>query len=111
MMMTKDALIKQYNLYTEEDVDNIKLEHQKQIKLVKKAAEVQMRNIKMLAKDKARLMLEKTVARINSQFQQEILSILVDYQVLKEHLGKQERENKELKKRLIEVEYEIAQRN
>eukprot|EP00347_Sterkiella_histriomuscorum_P011268 403373102 len=109
--VSKDALIKQYNLYTEDDIENMKQEHLKQVRLVKKAAEVQMRNIKMLAKDKARLMLEKTVKRINEQFQQEILSILTDHSIVKEQLGKQERENKELKKRLIQVEFEIAQRN
>eukprot|EP00347_Sterkiella_histriomuscorum_P009793 403339870 len=65
--VSKDALIKQYNLYTEDDIENMKQEHLKQVRLVKKAAEVQMRNIKMLAKDKARLMLEKTVKRINDQ--------------------------------------------
>ena len=38
------------------------------MKRLKKAAEVQMRNIKMLAKDNAKKMLEQTVIRINEKF-------------------------------------------
>lgn len=73
-----------FNYYSEEDVLQLKSDQEKQIRLIKKAAEIQMRNIKILAKENAKKMIEETVARINKQFQSEIIDLLHDYQVLKE---------------------------
>lgn len=51
--------------YTDEEVSRIKQDHEKKLHKLKKAAEVQMRNVKLMAKDRARKMMEDTVARIN----------------------------------------------
>ena len=51
---------------------------------LKKAAEVQMRNVKAMAKESARRMLEETVARIKRQFQRETLHILVEFDNMRE---------------------------
>lgn len=68
----------------------MRAEHTKALKRLKKAAEMQMRNIKLLAKDKAKEMLEQTVRRINKQFQQEVLSMLEEFQSLKEQIYKRD---------------------
>ena len=69
---------------------------------MKRAAAVQMRNIKLLAKEKARQLLESTVVRINEQFQSEILQMLVDYSDLKETLAKKDKKIKELRRQVID---------
>ena len=61
-----------------------------------------MRNIKLLAKEKARQLLESTVVRINEQFQSEILQMLVDYSDLKETLAKKDKKIKELRRQVID---------
>ncbi len=63
-----------------------------------------MRNIKMLAKDKAKTLLEKTVMRINEEFQREILGLLVDHSTIKDMLSKYEREAKLYIKKITEQE-------
>lgn len=50
--------------YTEEEMQRVKADCEKKIGKLKKAAEVQMRNVKLMAKDRARKMMEETVARI-----------------------------------------------
>jgi hypothetical protein len=52
------------NSYTEEEMQRVKADWEKKITRLKKAAEVQMRNVKLMAKDRARKMMEDTVARI-----------------------------------------------
>ena len=54
--------------YTEEEVQRIKADCEKKITKLKKAAEVQMRNVKLMAKDRARKLMEDTVNRIKKQF-------------------------------------------
>ncbi|CDW84153.1 UNKNOWN [Stylonychia lemnae] len=111
IMTTKEAMMKQNILYTEAEVQSIRNENARQVRLVKKAAEVQMRNIKMLAKEKARDMLEKTVRRINEQFQHEIVALLLDYSNIREQLTKNERDTRVMRKRITEQEVDITQRN
>ena len=78
---------------------------------MKRAAAVQMRNIKLLAKEKARQLLESTVVRINEQFQSEILQMLVDYSDLKETLAKKDKKIKELRRQVIDQEDDIVLKN
>ena len=70
-----------------------------------------MRNIKLLAKEKARQLLESTVVRINEQFQSEILQMLVDYSDLKETLAKKDKKIKELRRQVIDQEDDIVLKN
>jgi hypothetical protein len=74
----------------------IKELHQK-INNIKKSSEVDMANAKKIATEKAKLMLEETVKRINKQFQNEVSNIVADFRGLKQDLATKEREIKALK--------------
>lgn len=62
----------------------IKAEADKKVLRFKKVAEVQMRNVKMQAKDKARQMLEETVNRVKKQFLREMLHMLIEFEQMRE---------------------------
>jgi hypothetical protein len=47
--------------YTEEEVQRIRADYEKKMLKLKKAAEVQMRNVKMMAKERARRLLDETL--------------------------------------------------
>ena len=49
-------------------MDELKKDHDKNLKRIKKAAEVQMRNIKILARDHAKKLIAESVNQINHQF-------------------------------------------
>ena len=53
-----------------------------------------MRNVKAMAKESARRMLEETVARIKKQFQRETLHILVEFDNLREQVMRKDKDLK-----------------
>ncbi len=56
-------------------------------------------------------MVERTVNTINRQFQQEVLSMLEEFQTLREKIAQKERENKELRLRTMNQEMLVSERN
>ena len=70
--------------YNQADVDKLKAEQDRKVLKLKKAAEIQMRNVKLMAKDKARKLLEETVGRLKRQFQKEMLHMLVEFDHMRE---------------------------
>ena len=70
-----------------------------------------MRNVKLMAKDKARKILEETVSRIKKQFQRETLTILVEFDNMREQLIKKDKEVKAISKHLILQENDIMLKN
>lgn len=97
--------------YTDEEVQRIKADCEKKITKLKKAAEVQMRNVKLMAKDRARKLMEDTVARIKKQFQREMLHMLVEFDTLRDQVIRKDKDLKVIAKNLYEQEDEITLKN
>ena len=86
-------------------------DYEKKIAKLKKVAEVQMRNVKVLAKDKAKTLLDETVNRLKRYFQREMLHILVEFDTVRETVIKRDKELKLVARRLIDQEDEIVLKN
>ena len=71
-------------IYTEEDMTRMKGDNEKKIQKLKKAAEVQMKNVKVMAKDRAKKLMDITIDKIKRQFQREMMHILVEFDTLRE---------------------------
>jgi ribosomal protein L17 len=70
-----------------------------------------MKNVKVLAKDKAKSLLDETVNRMKRYFQREMLHVLVEFDQIRETVLKRDKELKLVAKRLIQQEDEIVLKN
>ena len=70
-----------------------------------------MRNVKVLAKDKAKTLLDETVNRLKRYFQREMLHILVEFDTVRETVIKRDKELKLVARRLIDQEDDIVLKN
>ena len=70
-----------------------------------------MKNVKILAKDKAKSLLDETVNRMKRYFQREMLHVLVEFDQIRETVLKRDKELKLVAKRLIQQEDEIVLKN
>ena len=70
-----------------------------------------MRNVKVLAKDKAKTLLDETVDRLKRYFQREMLHILVEFDQVRENVLKKDKEVKVVARRLIDQEDDILLKN
>lgn len=86
-------------------------DYEKKIAKLKKVAEVQMRNVKVLAKDKAKTLLDETVNRLKRYFQREMLHILVEFDTVRETVIKRDKELKLVARRLVNQEDDIVMKN
>ena len=55
-------------MVSEDQIQEVRNDYEKKIAKLKKVAEVQMRNVKVLAKDKAKTLLDETVNRLKRYF-------------------------------------------
>jgi hypothetical protein len=81
-------------IYTGEDMQRLKQDNEKKIIKLKKAAEVQMKNVKVMAKDRAKKLLTETVERMKRQFQREMLHMLVEFDHLRDQVVKKDKDVK-----------------
>ncbi len=98
-------------IYTEEDMVRIKTENEKKIVKLKKAAEVQMKNVKVLAKDRAKKVMDVTIDKIKRQFQREMMHMLVEFDTLRDQVVKKDKDIKMVAQNLIDQEIDITQKN
>jgi hypothetical protein len=70
-----------------------------------------MRNVKLLAKDRARKLMEETVRRVKKQFQREMLHMLVEFDTLRDQVIRKDKDLKVVGKYLFDQEAEIAEKN
>ncbi len=95
-------------IYTEEDMVRIKTENEKKIVKLKKAAEVQMKNVKVLAKDRAKKVMDVTIDKIKRQFQREMMHMLVEFDTLRDQVVKKDKDIKMVAQNLIDQEIDIT---
>lgn len=86
-------------------------ENDKKVYKLKKAAEVQMRNVKQMAKDRAQKMIDETLVIIKKRFEKEMLHMMLEYDELREIVVKKDREVKSIAANLILQEAQIAEKN
>ena len=86
---------------SEDDINRLKAENDKKISKLKKAAEVQMRNVKMMAKDRAKKMVDETLANVKKKFEKEMLHMMLEFDQLREVVVKKDREVKSIAANLI----------
>jgi hypothetical protein len=75
---------------------------------LKKAAEVQMKNVKVMAKEKAKKLMDATIDKIKRHFQREIMHLLVEFDSLRELVVKKDKDIKMVANNLIDQEIDIA---
>lgn len=98
-------------IYTEEDMTRIKSDNEKKIQKLKKAAEVQMKNVKVMAKDRAKKLMDITIEKMKRQFQREMMHMLVEFDTLREQVVKKDKDIKMVATNLIDQEIDIACKN
>ena len=96
---------------SEDDINRLKAENDKKVSKLKKAAEVQMRNVKMMAKDRAKKMVDETLANVKKKFEKEMLHMMLEFDQLREVVVKKDREVKSIAANLILQEALIAEKN
>ncbi len=89
-------------IYTEEDMTRIKSDNEKKIQKLKKAAEVQMKNVKVMAKDRAKKLMDITIEKMKRQFQREMMHMLVEFDTLREQVVKKDKDIKMVATNLID---------
>lgn len=98
-------------IYTEDDMTRVKTDNEKKILKLKKAAEVQMKNVKVMAKDRAKKLMDVTIDKMKRQFQREMMHILVEFDHLRDQVVKKDKDIKMVAQNLIDQEIDIAQKN
>ena len=72
---------------------------------------MQMRNVKMMAKDRAKKMVDETLANVKKKFEKEMLHMMLEFDQLREVVVKKDREVKSIAANLILQEALIAEKN
>ncbi len=89
----------------------MKQECEKRLTKLKRAAEIQMRNVKMLARERARKLIEETLVRAKRQFRREMLNMLVEYDSMRDQVLKKDKDLVRVQALLIEQEKDITLKN
>ena len=70
-----------------------------------------MKNVKVMARERAKSLLDETVERMRRQFQREMMHVLVEFDHLREQVVKKDKDIKMVAQNLIDQEADIAQKN
>lgn len=92
-------------------MQKLKEDCDKRLFKLKKAAEIQMRNVKIMARDRAKKLIEEALVRAKRQFKGEMLNMLVEFDAMRDLVVKKDNDLVKVQALLIEQEKEVTLRN
>ena len=90
------------NAFHEEQMLKLKEDCDKRLIKLKRAAEIQMRNVKVMARDRAKKLIEEALVRAKRQFKSEMLNMLVEFDAMRDLVIKKDKDLVRVQALLIE---------